>query len=93
MFCPKCGAQNADDARACTACGAEVIQPSQRYQPPLAPTMMGGAPRTSSMAILSLILGILGVKQVNDRPAEFTGPAAKATFFGTREGIGTYSGI
>lgn len=91
MFCTKCGAQNADDAQACAACGAEMQQPFQPTQPAPAPTIMGGAPRTSPMAIWSLILGILGLvtcglgaiaglvlgilglKQTKDRPAEFTG--------------------
>jgi hypothetical protein len=92
MFCPKCGAQNADDAQACAACGAEIIQPSQPFQSAQPePTMMAAAPRTSPMAIISiilgvvglftcgvgaivgLILGILGLKQINERPAEFTG--------------------
>jgi hypothetical protein len=98
MFCPKCGAQNADDAQACAACGAEMLQPLQPAQPAPAPTMMGGAaPRTSPMAIWSLILGILGLftcgmgaivglilgilglKQVKERPAEFSGSGLATT--------------
>jgi len=92
MFCQKCGAQNADDAQTCAACGAEMAQfsqPSQPAQPTVIP--MAAAPRTSPMAIWSLILGIvglitcglasiagiilgiLGLKQTKERPAEFGG--------------------
>jgi len=88
MFCPHCGAQIADDAKVCEACGAELSQ----QQPPAAPAEPppAFAPRTSPMAIWSLvlgilgwfvcvtvvpgvILGILGLKQVKEKPREFTG--------------------
>lgn len=88
MFCPHCGAQIADDAKVCEACGAELSQQQQ----PAAPTepQTEFAPKTSPMAIWSLILGILGwficvtvipgvilgilgLKQVKEKPREFTG--------------------
>ena len=88
MFCPKCGAQNADDIAICTACGADLQQHPQAPQPPQMPVL---PPKTSPMAIWSLILGIaglvtcglgsiagvilgiLGLKQVKEKPTEFTG--------------------
>lgn len=87
MFCTKCGAQNADDLRVCAACGADLPQQPQptQMQPPIV-----AAPKTSPMAIWSLVLGILGfctcitavpglilgiigMKQCNEKPNEFTG--------------------
>lgn len=86
MFCPHCGAEIADDAKVCEACGAELSQ--QPAQPGQTPTQL--VPRTSPMAIWSLVLGILGwftcitgipgiilgvlgLKQVKEKPREFTG--------------------
>jgi hypothetical protein len=57
MFCPHCGVQIADDAKTCEACGAEISQ--QTAQPVQTPAPF--APRTSPMAIWSLVLGILGL--------------------------------
>jgi hypothetical protein len=41
MFCPKCGASNADGSPTCTACGAELAVPSPAFAgtptPPPAP--------------------------------------------------------
>ncbi len=51
MYCPKCGAPNADDARLCVACG-QVLGGSA---PPI-PMMTAG---TSGWAIAALVLGIL----------------------------------
>lgn len=89
MFCPRCGAQNADDAKVCAACGVEMAQqpPTPDYHAPAAP------PKTSPAAIWSLvlgavglltcglslleipglILGIIGLKRINEKPEELTG--------------------
>lgn len=58
MFCPNCGAQIANDSKVCEACGAELSQQTQPVQP-VAP-QAEFTPRTSPMAIWSLVLGILG---------------------------------
>lgn len=55
MLCPKCGAVNSDDAIQCSNCGsalrAEVAEPPSASTEP---------PRTSGMAIASLVLSLLG---------------------------------
>lgn len=87
MFCPHCGAQNSDGAAVCAVCGLEM---SQQPQAPEVEQMPAGPPRTSPMAIWSLVLGILGcftcittipgiilgvlgLKQVKEKPNEFSG--------------------
>lgn len=47
MRCPRCGAENPEGARSCASCGAPY--------PPAPP------PRTSGLAIASLVLGLLGI--------------------------------
>ena len=51
MYCKKCGQENPDNAQVCSACGAVVIQPQT-------PSI---AVRSSGMAIVALVLGILSV--------------------------------
>lgn len=59
MRCPRCGADNPQGARSCASCGAELAAPAQVWR--------GGAPyppappRTSGLAIASLVLGLLGM--------------------------------
>jgi len=60
MLCPRCGANNADEARFCVSCGAqlqgqpEANQPDRTQEtPPYTPL------KTSGLAIASLILGVL----------------------------------
>lgn len=85
MYCQKCGKDNLNGAQVCVGCGAELQGSAQPAQtPPIS------APRTSPMAIWSLvlgilgwftflpiipgiILGILGLKQVKEKPREYTG--------------------
>ncbi len=56
MFCPQCGTENPEEATTCSNCGSSLQLPSPDVaQPPRAP-----APPTSSMALVSLIMGILG---------------------------------
>lgn len=56
MFCPQCGTENPDEATACSNCGSSLQLPSPDVtQPPRV-----AAPPTSSMALVSLIMGILG---------------------------------
>jgi len=52
MFCNKCGKDNVEGAQFCASCG-DPIAPVPGYPP-------AGRPRTSGMAIASLVLGILG---------------------------------
>jgi len=52
MYCPKCGTQNPDQAKFCSACGA-ILTPA----PPESPEQI--MPKTSGLAIAALILGIL----------------------------------
>lgn len=85
MYCKNCGKDNLEGAQVCAGCGAEL----QAVVPPV-PVGPQSAPKTSPLAIWSLvlgilgwftclpiipgiILGILGLKQVKDRPREFTG--------------------
>ncbi len=56
MFCPKCGAQNADGANFCQTCGG-VLAPT--IAQPQATSV--AARRTSGQAVASLVLGIMGL--------------------------------
>ncbi|MDA4123614.1 MAG: zinc-ribbon domain-containing protein [Thaumarchaeota archaeon] len=68
MFCPKCGAQNADGAAFCSSCGAALSAAPQ----PAAAGPIQGSPRTGKSpliaAFLNLFFGLgyvyLGVKKV-----------------------------
>jgi hypothetical protein len=56
VYCPDCGAQNPDDAQSCSECGRSLAALAQGApESPVATTTP-----TSSMALVSLILGILG---------------------------------
>ena len=50
MYCAQCGKENPDNALSCSSCGRPLARPG-------APA---GPPKTSGMAIASLVLGILG---------------------------------
>ena len=50
MFCQKCGAQNPDDANTCNSCGSAIIGTSKSSP---------AKPKTSSLAVAALVLGIL----------------------------------
>lgn len=54
MYCPKCEAENPNDAQVCVNCS----QPLSSVEAPLA--VAAELPRTSGMAITSLVLGICG---------------------------------
>jgi uncharacterized membrane protein YvbJ len=56
MFCPQCGAQNADGAKFCGSCGAAL-----KAAPAKAAKTVVVAERTSGLAIAALITGILGI--------------------------------
>ena len=51
MYCPKCGTENPDDTQSCNDCGA-ILTPGQSANVPI-------MPKTSVLAIIALILGIL----------------------------------
>lgn len=53
MFCPKCKTKNLDDAVRCVKCGVELFPGSDK---PLV-----GPPESSAKALLSFLLGILGI--------------------------------
>jgi hypothetical protein len=53
MYCPKCGTENPDDARVCGACGS-ALTPS-----PAQATTEGQTPKTSGLAIASLVFAVL----------------------------------
>ena len=53
MYCPKCHAENPDNAGYCTACGSSMTDPTVSAPAP-------PPPRTSGLAIAALVLGILG---------------------------------
>lgn len=53
MYCPRCGAVNADDAAVCVSCGTPLAGPTEGAS--------AGTTRTSKAAIASLVLGILSV--------------------------------
>ena len=50
MYCSQCGKENPDNALSCSSCGRPLAWPG----PP------AGPPKTSGMAVASLVLGILG---------------------------------
>ena len=66
MYCPKCGAQNADSAAFCQSCGQALIQgatsgtvPTQTGQPVYQAAASGSVPRIPSYlgwAIVSILL-------------------------------------
>jgi len=57
MFCPQCGAQNADGAKFCASCGAGLTAPARAREAKTVVTKE----RTSGLAIAALIMGILGI--------------------------------
>jgi uncharacterized membrane protein YvbJ len=56
MFCPKCGAQNADGSQFCSSCGAGLVQTAAPA--PAAATVVV-AEKTSGMAVAALVMGIV----------------------------------
>jgi hypothetical protein len=70
MYCNKCGVQNPEEGNFCYSCGSPLSQipiasvpaPINATRNTLLPAQaIVGVPRTSGMAIASLILGITGV--------------------------------
>ena len=67
MFCPKCGTQNTDESRFCSACGNPVqtaapplTTQAQPVPPaPIVPPAYAPPPTTSGKAVASLICGFL----------------------------------
>jgi len=51
MYCPKCGTENPDDAQVCSSCGSEL--------PKTSATAENVVPKTSGLAIASLVLAVL----------------------------------
>ncbi|MHC4495449.1 MAG: zinc-ribbon domain-containing protein, partial [Planctomycetota bacterium] len=51
MYCPKCGTENADDARVCRSCSWALTNVTTAAAVPAA--------KTSGLAIASLVLGLL----------------------------------
>jgi len=49
MLCPKCGKENVEEAAFCSLCGTPMGQP------------VAVRPRTSGMAIVSLVIGVVGL--------------------------------
>ena len=60
MFCSKCGAQNPDDSKFCSSCGAPLALAAAPEAAPAAAAVVA-AERTSGMAIAALVTGILGI--------------------------------
>jgi len=56
MFCPQCGAENPQGASTCASCGQSL----QEVAPQAQPRGYAAVQPTSSMALVSLFLGILG---------------------------------
>jgi len=52
MYCSKCGAENTEDVKLCSACGEVLMSQSTEAQPNA---------KTSGLAITSLVLGILSI--------------------------------
>jgi prepilin-type processing-associated H-X9-DG protein len=63
MLCPNCSRENPEDARFCSSCGV-VLAVSDEARPPKPPGEPEAPPRTSGMAIASLVLGLLGLLTV-----------------------------
>jgi hypothetical protein len=71
MYCPKCGAQIADDSRFCPQCGNSTVAqtPQAPQAPPQQPAYQQPQPvyqqpayqeHTSGMAVAALVTGIVG---------------------------------
>jgi hypothetical protein len=56
MFCPECGTDNPQGAETCANCGSSLQLPARDGRG----VSYGASPPTSSLALVSLILGILG---------------------------------
>jgi len=56
VFCPECGTENPQGADTCASCGGSLRLPSTEGHG----ESYDASPPTSSMALVSLILGILG---------------------------------
>lgn len=69
MYCPKCGAQIADDSRFCPKCGNSTVAqapppPQPVYQQPPQPVYQQPVyqqEHTSGMSVTALVLGIIGL--------------------------------
>jgi len=70
MNCPKCGTQNRDEAEFCSVCrgpltAASAAPDGQTAEPPAPPTADTSqavvSPKTSGLAIASLVLSIAGI--------------------------------
>jgi zinc-ribbon domain len=69
VFCPKCGAQNADGAAFCSNCGASLSASPQAPSPPTSgPTGSGSGKSPFVAAFLNLFFGLgyvyLGTRRV-----------------------------
>ena len=72
MFCPKCGAQNVDDAKFCVNCGSQIEKPEgEQAQMEQAPIVQSSATETapaapvktrmSGCAIAGFVLSLVGL--------------------------------
>lgn len=61
MFCPKCGAQNADGAQFCASCGAPIQQPANNPTPgPVPGPVPTPSPVNGGVSQLNSLAGNLG---------------------------------
>ncbi len=69
MFCPKCGANNVEDAKFCVACGSQIEKaegeqaPASAVQAPVTETAPATPAKTrmSACAIAGFVLSLIGI--------------------------------
>ena len=61
MTCTTCGATNSEHAGKCFACGAEMNSTEVAAKVPAQPATILLQQKTSSLAVVSLILGVVGM--------------------------------
>ena len=63
MYCPSCGAQNADNSQFCENCGGNLKEqaPAPQYQTPPAPVATPAAQDPGMWGKIGIVVGVIGI--------------------------------